>query len=160
MRFHIVADAAERRGLAERFGLRSLDRMEVDLSLVRLKGGSAMRVEGRLQADLVQSCVVTLDPVSQHVDEPFCLDFGEVADVVDATSGDLLISAEDEDVEPMPATELDVGELAAEQLALAIDPYPRKEGADLEAVLKQHGLRAEAGKSSPFAVLATLKDKN
>jgi len=158
VRYHVVANAAERAALAERFGLSSLAAMVADVSVARLHGGVALRVDGRIQADLTQPCVVTLEPVEQHVDDSFRLDFGEPADVVDAETGELVLSADDP--EPMPRGELDLGELLAEHLALAIDPYPRKPDVDLKEVLQGSGIEVGGAKVSPFAVLVGLKDKS
>ena len=72
---------------------------------------------------------------------------------------EVAIPADQEQPEPMPEDGLDVGGLVAEQLALAIDPYPRKEGADLGQVLDRLGIDAQAGKPNPFAALEALKTK-
>jgi len=158
-RYHVVATEAERTALAQRFGLRRLAAMEADVTIAQLHGGVAMRVEGRIQADLTQDCVVSLEPVDQHIDDKFTLDFGEPADVVDTETGELLLSADQDDPEPMPHGELDLGELLAEHLALAIDPYPRKPGIALDQVLQTNGITLEGAQQSPFAVLSGLKNK-
>jgi uncharacterized metal-binding protein YceD (DUF177 family) len=54
---------------------------------------------------------------------------------------------------------LDLGEVAAEELSLALDPYPRKPGARLEkSRYGESEEEAEKGRN-PFAVLAGLKDR-
>jgi uncharacterized metal-binding protein YceD (DUF177 family) len=158
-RYAVVATPAERAALAQRFGLRDLAAFSAEASVARLHGGAALRVEGRIRADLTQDCVVTLEPVDQHVDDEFCLDFGEVADVLDVETGELLLSADADQPEPMPHGTLDLGEILAEQLALAIDPYPRKPGAELDRVLQNSGVALDQAKPNPFAALAGLKDK-
>lgn len=158
-RYHVVANEAERAALAERFGLRSLTAMVADVTIARLHGGAAMRVEGRIQADLSQDCVVSLEPVQQHIDDKFTLDFGEPADVLDTETGELVLSPDPDAPEPLPHGELDLGELLAEHLALAIDPYPRKPGIELDQVLQTHGISLEGAQQSPFAVLSGLKNK-
>jgi hypothetical protein len=72
-RLDLVADDAERGGIARRLGLISLDRLEAHVTLART--GEIIRGEGRLLAALDQSCVITGDPVAAHVDEPFTLLF-------------------------------------------------------------------------------------
>lgn len=157
--FDIVPTPEELKGLARRFNLRSLDSLHASGLVSELRGGAALRVEGRLRASLTQNCVVTLEPVTQTVDEPFCLDFGDNADVIDAATGELVVAPDQDRPDPMPVGGIDLGEIVSEQLALAIDPYPRKEGADLDAVLRQHGISAGDGKPNPFAALAALKSK-
>jgi uncharacterized metal-binding protein YceD (DUF177 family) len=109
---------------------------------------------------LVQDCVVSLEPIEQHVDDSFQVDFGPSADVLDAESGELLLSPGVEDPEPMPHGALDLGELLAEHLALAIDPYPRKPGVELDQVLQKNGIDVKVGRANPFAVLSELKSKS
>jgi len=157
--FDIAPTPEQLKGLARRFGLRSLDSLHATGQVSELRGGAALRVDGRLQASLTQNCVVTLEPVTQTVDEPFFLEFGDNADVIDAATGELVVAPDQDPPDPMPAGSLDLGEIVCEQLALAIDPYPRKEGADLDTVLRQHGVAADAGKPNPFAALAALKSK-
>ena len=157
--FDIVPTAEELTALVRQLGVRRLEAMRAGGTVALLRGGDALRVEGRLEAQVTQNCVVTLEPVVQSVDERFVLEFGETADVIDVATGELVVVPDQDQPDPMPAGRLNIGELIAEQLALAIDPYPRKEGADLDAVLRQHGLAPADGRENPFAALAALKTK-
>jgi hypothetical protein len=65
------------------------------------------------------------------------------------------LSAEDCDTLPLEGR-IDLGELAAETLALALDPYPRWEGADAVA---EQGMLADEFDAGPFAGLKALKDR-
>jgi len=65
----IEADAAERAALMRRFGLLALDRFTALVRIERL-GHGAVRVESTITADLAQECVVTLEPVPQHIETP------------------------------------------------------------------------------------------
>jgi len=158
-RYHIRATPDELKALRLRFGVRHVAGVEADVSVTRLNGGAALRVEGRICADLTQDCVVTLDPLEQHIDDSFRLDFAEPADVLDMETGELVLSPHDDDPEPMPVGDLDLGELLTEHLALAIDPYPRKPGVQLADVLQNSDIAVNQAKQSPFAVLSDLKDR-
>jgi hypothetical protein len=70
----IVANAAERARLVERFGLLALDRLSATVELKRGRGG-LIQVRGRFEAEVVQACVVTLDPVRSKVAESFSVAF-------------------------------------------------------------------------------------
>jgi uncharacterized metal-binding protein YceD (DUF177 family) len=120
--YGVAADAGERAGLARRFGLLALDRLEARIELRRVAGG-LIRLDAALAADVVQECVVTLDPVPSRIDEQFTLLFGATADDAAALDPDADI------VEPMADGRIDVGEAVAQQLSLALDPYPRAPGA-------------------------------
>ncbi len=93
-------------------------------------------VEGRLRGKIVQACILTLDPVTQDLDDAFRLVFKQdLAEERDPESGEAVLSAQADSPEPLAGNLLDVGEIVAEQLSLAADPYPRRPGAKLEDVL-------------------------
>jgi uncharacterized protein len=113
-----------------------------------------VRVLGRVKASVTQTCVVTLDPVENEVDEPIDLIFApasqirELADYVDDGS-----ETETADPpEPIVKGIIDIGRLATDALFLGLDPYPRKPDAVFEPVLT-----AEDPEEHPFAALKALK---
>jgi uncharacterized metal-binding protein YceD (DUF177 family) len=151
-RVEIGADETERRHLAGRFRLQAIDRLSATVTLACKAG--IVHAEGVIAAEVVQSCVVTGDAVPAEIDAPFHVRF-----VPDAYAGapdeEIELSAEDCDTLPLEA-KIDLGELAAETLALALDPYPRCEGAD--AAVGQGGSRDDID-AGPFAGLQALKDR-
>jgi uncharacterized metal-binding protein YceD (DUF177 family) len=130
MERRISANPEERAALAKRFDLIGIDRLEAVFSLKRA-GGGVIHVSGTLEADVTQACVVTLAPVPAKVAEAFSADFAD-EDRRRPAEGDLDFEAEDPP-EPIRNGHIDLGELAAEQLALALDPYPRAPGAAIPA---------------------------
>src|SRR5262245_38412749 len=97
----ISANEAERAALAERFDLLALDRLTARLRLRR--GGAALvHVQGRFEADVVQACVVALEPVRAQLSEEFTLAFGAVRPTLE---GEVIIGLDEED----PAEELTDG---------------------------------------------------
>lgn len=157
--FDLQATPAELETLRQRLKLVDLADFVASGTATPISGGSAVRIDGRISALATQNCVVTLEPVQQRVNDAFTLNFGETADLIDAATGELVVVSDDDQMDPLPDDAFDMGELVSEQLALAIDPYPRKEGADLETVLRQIGIEPDGGKVSPFAALAALKTK-
>lgn len=149
--YDIAAAPAERAALARRFGLIALDRLEASVTLERL-AGDFVRLSAALTADVVQQCVVTLEPVPSRVEDRSSLVYGESA-VPEGDELDLTLDGESELVEPLEGGVIDIGEAVAQQLSLALDPYPRAPGAP--AV----GEETDAAASSPFAVLARLREK-
>jgi len=159
----IVASDGERAALAKRFGFLALPAFSARVTVDRRIGGQIM-VEGRLRGKVVQACVLTLDPVTQELDDAFRLVFKkDLADERDPESGEAVLSAHADSPEPLSGNLLDVGELVAEQLSLAADPYPRRPGAKLEDVLPRPRGGGRKGASEqrrhPFAGLAALRDK-
>jgi uncharacterized metal-binding protein YceD (DUF177 family) len=149
--FAITASAREREALARRFDLVALDGLEAKGTVRPLPERGLIEVEGRLRASLAQSCVVTLEPVPEAIDTDFLRVFardGEVPEEVE-------IDPEAEQPEPLEGSELDVGEIVAEELAMALDPHPRSLGADA-ALAEANAAQAEAG-TGAFASLAALR---
>jgi len=153
----VEADAAEREALAARFDLQSIDRLEADYRLKRSAGG--VRATGQLRAEVVQSCVATGDPVPARIDEAFDIRFLPESESVE----EIELSEEECDTVFFTGSAIDLGEAAAETLALALDPFPRSPRAD--EVLKRAGVvgedeveAVEEGPASPFAGLGALKD--
>src|SRR5215467_4614518 len=159
----IVASDGERSALAKRFGFLGLPALSARVTVDRRPGGQVV-VEGRLRGRIVQACVLTLDPVAQDLDETFRIVFKkDLLDERDPESGEAVVSAQSDAPEPLMGNLLDVGEIVAEQLSLAADPYPRRPGAKLEDVLpkpRREGRRGHAEqRRHPFAGLAALRDK-
>ena len=149
----LKATPEECRALAARFELVQLDRLEGEVRVERIGDGQLIHVAGRLHATGAQRCVVTLEPFDQEVDAEFDRLFSP--DVPEETAGEVEIDAESELPEPLPSTGLDLGEILAEELSLALDPYPRSPDADKR--LAERGLAGEDAARNPFAALAPLR---
>jgi len=110
--------------------------------------------DAALDADIVQACVVTLEPVITHIARRFSREL-HFSPRSRATGGVLTLAAGDEDVpEEIDNLNYDLAAPLLEEFLLAIDPYPRKEGAAFEpppAVAEPP--------ESPFAVLQSIKER-
>ena len=147
----IEADAAEREALARRFGLKSLDRLTADYRLHRDAAG--VTASGTLVARAVQACIATGADVAAAIDEPFSLRFVAAP----AATGDEEVELDEGDMDTVffDGGAIDLGEAAAETLALALDPYPRAPGAG--AALREAGVLDE-DEARPRGALAGLRD--
>lgn len=140
----IVATTEECAVLARRMDLPAIGALSATLTVMPWRSGGA-EVKGSLRAEIEQVCVVTLEPFSSTVREPverFYLPPG-------IATG----SAQDDEADEIVNGAIDLGELVAETLALAIDPYPRSPGAVFAADAELEG----GTETSPFATLRTLK---
>lgn len=150
----IEADPAEREALARRFGLVRLDRLHATATVSPVSR-KLFRVEASFEAEVVQTCVVTLDPFPAPVSERFSALFGEGGPGLAA-----LISSEEEDQpESIEGGAIDLGETVAQHLALALDPHPRKPGASVPAVYAPGTAEEGEGRVKPFAGLGALKPR-
>lgn len=154
----VTASEAERRRLAAAYDLVDVAALSATAALTPGPRGS-IEVEGRVVADIVQTCVVSLVPVPQHIDEAFHLRFVRASDAAPAPKpgAEVVIDpAMPDPPEILDGQTIDVGALAEEAFVLAIDPYPRAPGAALPPEATETPDRTA---DSPFAVLAGLADK-
>lgn len=165
----IEASADERAALARRFNLSALESMAGELltrPLGSRRGILRVEVSGRVTATVVQTCVVTLQPVKQTVDESILLRFSDEAEVGEGRGAldlDPLADVADEEPEPLIGGAIDLGEVLSEALGLALDPYPRAEGAMIERISTEDDavppMTDETNETAgPFAALAALRD--
>ena len=120
-----------------------------------------MRLDGHLSAEVVQTCVVTLEPVTVVIDVALERLYGcDVAQDFEDGAGEVFLDlADDLPAEPLTDDVLDLGAAAAEQLALELDPYPRKPGAVFEDV--PDAARSTQGERvGPLARLAGWRKRN
>jgi uncharacterized metal-binding protein YceD (DUF177 family) len=149
----VVRDAADLARLAEWADVAEIKRFGAVVNLRRVTQ-NRFAFEADLEADIVQSCVVTLEPVPAHLTRHFAREL-QLATRARSDEGELTLAAGDDDV-PEVVTSLDY-DLAApllEEFVLAIDPYPRKAGAAFAPPPE-----ASEAPESPFAVLKSLKDE-
>ncbi len=161
--FDLSADDADTRAAVARVaGLRELPRLQAAFDVTR-RGLDALRVVGKVSATAGQTCVVTLEPLTNEVEEDVDLVFAPPSPMVEQQA-----SADDEEgaskrirrnldgPEALVGGAVDLGALATEFLIIGLDPYPRKAGAVFEP---PQDLKPDPG---PFAALAGLigKDRN
>ena len=130
----IEANPAERAALAALNGLPGIAKLTATFVL-RRAGRGGVRVSGTVHAELTQTCVVSLEPFEATLDEPVDVRFAPPAEegaarraASGAPAETVLLDAEDAP-DPIVDGRIDLGALAAEFLALGLDPYPRKPGA-------------------------------
>ncbi len=143
----IIATAAECAALAERLGIPAVLALSARFHLRRGAEGR-IAATARLTGRLVRDCVVSLEPFETVIAEDFTLVFVPAPLLDEAID----VTAAADDV-PYSGGMIDLGEAAAEQVALSLDPYPRRPDATLPAA-------DEAAPASPFAVLATRRARH
>jgi hypothetical protein len=126
----IEADEAQCAALAKAHGLLSIESYRVDLLVTAWKR-HGVKVAGKVEADITQACVVSLDPVEAHIEEEveglFLPDDSKLGRLGFGSGGEIMIDADGPDApELFSGDTIDVGELAEQFFGLAIDPYPRK----------------------------------
>jgi len=140
----LEASADERAELATRFGFLELQSLHADLRIVQVAKGS-WDVRGKLLAEVVQPCGVTGEPVAESVD------FDLEERYVQAVGSEDEIVVDLDEAEPLDSGRIDLGEMVAQTLALAVTPWPRSKDAP------ERFQAGEDERPHPFAGLASLK---
>lgn len=155
-RHRIQTEREEREALTKRLGLTDLDRLEGEVALRRVRGGTALSASGRLQAELTQSCVATLEALPVTVDEEFAEIFliPEKHPAAEEQEVEFFLDEEMEPAGPelFSAGSFDLGEFLVQLLAERLDPFPRSPNAPSPE--GEWGVAEDTTDSGPFADLA------
>lgn len=168
----LAATADECAAVAQAIHLPAIDALNANLRL-RPRAGGRVEVDGRVTATVTQLCVVTLEPFESVLEQPVSVMFApDVEPVAEprsrgnrgAPAVPVSIAApaggnDDQEDPPdvMIDDTIDLGSLAVEFLALALDPYPRKPGVHFDDMVVGE---KDAPAPSAFAALAGLKDRS
>jgi uncharacterized metal-binding protein YceD (DUF177 family) len=161
LHLQLEADQAACAALARRMRILGVQSLKADLRLIPDPVAAGhFQLTGRLEAEVEQACVVSLEPVRQSVREEFLRRFEPESGVAPKVElgedeAEWLDPDAEDPADPIIGGRIDVGAVVAEELALGLDPYPRKAEAGLP-----EGYRPDAddgAKISPFAALVKLK---
>ncbi|HRC27200.1 MAG TPA: DUF177 domain-containing protein [Alphaproteobacteria bacterium] len=166
--YTLTADEAECAALSRRLGVLDVRDLRAEMTACRDRSEHVVHVEGRVEATVVQSCVVTLDPVSTPVSEPFEAWYADPKEALSFAraraehlrrkgTSDVPLLDEEEDPEPVVDGRIDLGELAAQYLSLAVPAYPRAPGVESPEAAAAPEQPESALRKSPFAALKAWK---
>lgn len=152
------ASADERSQLAGSLGLVEIPALSAEIALRRSQNGT-IYLDGRLTAEVVQNCVVSLVPVTQAIDEEISLRFVQADSPLASTpatpGAEINVDPTLEDPpEIVTGRAIDLGSIVVEHLVLTIDPYPRAPGASPP---ENPAADSEDSRDSPFSVLEKLR---
>ena len=155
--FELTPDSKARQALVETLGLLALKKLRFAGSLAP-DGERDWRLEGMLGATVTQPCVVTLAPVTTRIDEPVIRRY--LAELPTLPDADEIEMPCDDSIETMP-DEVDLHELMAEALALALPAWPRAKGVDpVDLRVAAPGVEPMSDDDArPFSSLKSLKDR-
>ncbi|ODT70870.1 MAG: hypothetical protein ABS75_10635 [Pelagibacterium sp. SCN 63-23] len=150
----VEADAAACIAIAEAMNILSVESFSAELTVVPFRGG--LRAQGSLRARVTQASVVSFEPVPEAIAEEIDRVFlpAPRESQAPAAGAEIFIDLENDDFpDHIDGPEVDLSALLLETLALALEPYPRREGESVEDL----GLAATGAEDGPFAKLARLK---
>lgn len=154
--FAVTPDAEAMAALAEELGIVAIRKLRFDGEL-RPDGERDLLLEARLGVTVVQSCVVTLEPVTTRIDEDVTRRY--LAEMPEPEADEVEMP-EDETAEQKPAA-IDLEAVMAEAVALALPDFPRAEGVDAVdmSVTEPGKTPMTDDDAKPFAALKSLRDK-
>lgn len=160
--YTVEATEEERDGLAERFKVVSIDKLQADITVGKVTNPKAISVAGDLSADLIQQCIVTLKNVPEKVQEHFELLLVSPELAAEFDEDEVYADPEAPDYDSFDDDVIPVGEIVAQTLSVMMNPYPRVPGAEIQPVAGQAvSVNEEVGKKpNPFDVLSKLRDKS
>ena len=130
--------------LAERIGVLNVDSFSAHFTAER---DNLICVKGNIKANVVQSCVVSGEPVKETINETFEEFFTDNKRYKQSIE----INMDSPDVTPVENNRIDLEELATQYLILSLNPYPHKQNIVFEDKIE------EEKKPNPFAILEKLK---
>ncbi|MBP6011842.1 MAG: DUF177 domain-containing protein [Alphaproteobacteria bacterium] len=149
----LSATPAEFAQIANYLDIAGIKTLTARVSLTR-SHGKGVHLTGTLKADVTQTCVVTLEPLDTHIEAAFERSYlppDRYREEVKPERDVFVDPTADDPPEPL-GHEIDLGEIVVEELALNLDPYPRKPGVAFQT-------DEAPARENPFAVLAKLKPK-
>lgn len=149
---HFEANSSECAALADRFNVPQVLSLRADLTVRR---AGLIILEGVFSAQVIQTCVVSLEPFETTVSAPFKVFFDpalkkENNQIIDIDIGD-------EEAEPVQNGMIDAGAVVAEQFGLHLDLFPKKTTKPF--VYEDPLSAAEEEQKHPFRVLKNLIKK-
>ncbi|MDO9384611.1 MAG: DUF177 domain-containing protein [Hyphomicrobiaceae bacterium] len=147
-----TASLAECKELARVVDILACESLKVEYKIVPLRSG-IYRLSGHILADLKQQCVVTLEPISEHIDEAINTEL-RPADMLPEGVQDIeeMGILETPDFEPIEDDMIDLGLIVLEHISTSINPYPRLPGVELDV-----SAAGDSAVANPFAALGKLK---
>lgn len=154
----LSADARELQGLAALWKVEDVKSLAADLQILRWKK-DGIRIRGTVDAEIVQACIVSLEPVGSTIAEEFDQIFipeGSKLARIATENGEMVVDPDGPDLpELFSGDSIDVGTVVAEFAALAIDPYPRKPDSDFRDHIEDDGSADQ--RPSAFSALKDWK---
>lgn len=156
-----TATAEECAALGRRYDIVAVHSLSAEANISKLgAGGAIARIF--IKAEVEQQSVLSLENVRQpaevtvtvrYLPEPRAQEYERMLE----EDG---FEPPDEDIEVINGESIDIGETIAQQLSLALDPYPKQVGETFEAVGISSDDDDRAERPNPFEVLKNFKQNS
>lgn len=164
------ADTQTLEDLVRRLKIVGLKDLTGTATLQRENGNRIIYVYGHVSATVIQTCVVTLEPVETRVEEDFEAWYADPAQALSferarrdhehgKAGAEMPMLEEYDDPEPIVDGTIPVGEVWTQFLSLGINPYPHKEGIEIPEEVTADAPAGTENESGPFAALKQWQKK-
>ncbi len=160
--YHLEATEAERKALAERFGLIGFGSLVADLEVRDRGAEEGIFVTGNLKASYTQRCIVSLEPVGEELETSFELMLVDEATADRMDADEVYLDDAAPEYDALEGNLVPLGEIVAQTVSINMNPYPRAEDAVLNVGNKKNISvnEEEMKKPNPFAVLDKLRKES
>jgi len=167
----LVANESECKAMADRADIKGIKSLEAKIHLLPKNSGHVIEVRGSFCADVIQECAITLEQIESHIEEEFSAwyaNYHQAASFTRAqhemqsrlTAEEQPMMEEQDDPEPMIDGCIDVADLVAQYLVLAINPYVRVDGVEAETDSPPKQTVHGTIRPNPFAALKNWRPKD
>ena len=149
-----TADPDQRAAIARWSGVVSVEALQTKVDIRKLSA-TRFGLAFKLTADVIQSCVVTLEPVKSHLEHSFDRELHFVGASIrhKAPESEVVLDSDPEEgPEEIQSLHYDLAVPVLEEYTLSLEPYPRAPGVEFGVKIDP-----EDRPESPFAVLKGLK---
>ena len=148
--------------IAERFDIAEVSKLDALIRIQDKGKQNGVWVTGHIKSSLIQRCIVSLENVAEDIDEEFELMLVDEATVERFDNDEAYLDPEIPDYDLLESDSVSPGEIAIQTLSIMMNPYPRKDGAeiDLGNASDVSVNEEELKRPNPFAVLEGLSENN
>jgi len=150
-KYVLKANKEQLQTLTEILQVPAVNSFVADMKLVFQKKKGILEILGKIKAELSLISVISLELFDKEYETDFKVVYDTNAKYEDIYQDDEDINMDLPDI--VIGGQIDLGDIAIEQLALVMEDHPRKEGEIFEAVIEDNS----PVRHNPFAVLEKLK---
>ena len=128
----------------------------VNLTVKRDDRGDGAYLVGHVTANVVQSCVISLEPVRQFLNVEVKRHFVPSDHLFTSKDNEIVMDLDlSDELEPFNGQDIDLATMLLEAVALEIEPYPRANDVFFDNTTMEADPKSSS--VSPFQILAQLK---
>lgn len=151
--YQLIADAKQLKYIEEILKLDTINSFEAKISVCLNRKNHCLNISGFVDANVEHTSVISLEKFTRNYHPEFEIVYD--TELTYEQLKEIEFDFDDDEPEIIENGQVDLADIAMEQLALALDDFPRKDGEIFE--FKSEFDEETTTKANPFAALAKLK---